>query len=457
MGVDNEGFAAPGSFPPTNPVPPPPAVNPASPGWSADQPYGAPPPPPGPFDAPGASGAPGTPAASSTSGTSSAPSGPFHPMPPLPGYGGALPISDSAGSASEPKKRRAGVPVILCVLIALVAGAVGGVAGVLIAPGGQTETVTLPPPTPADKGEPVTGSVTAVADAVLPSVVSIDAGMSSGSGFVVRTDGYLLTNHHVIANVQGELSVTFSDGRKESAEVIGSTGSYDLAVIKVDRDDLIPLELADSDAVEVGDQVVAIGAPLGLEGTVTTGIVSALNRPVAAGDEIDTAFINAIQTDTAINPGNSGGPLVNMAGQVVGIASAIAQVPGSSGSIGLGFAIPANQVRRTADQIIDTGTATYPIVGVLLDNLYNGENVQVLDDPSADVEAVTSGGPADLAGIKPGDVILAIDARPVTHPNELIVAIRAKAPGDEVTLTIRPADGSGEKELELILDETESE
>lgn len=458
MGVDNEGFAAPGSFPPTNPVPPPPAVNPASPGWSADQPYGAPPPPPGPFDAPGAPGAPGTPSASSTPGTSSAPGGPFHPMPSLSGYGGLPPTgSPSAGSASEPKKRRAGVPVILCVLIALVAGAVGGVAGALIAPGGQTETVTLPPPTPADKGEPVTGSVTAVADAVLPSVVSIDAGMSSGSGFVVRTDGYLLTNHHVIANVQGELSVTFSDGRKESAEVIGSTGSYDLAVIKVDRDDLIPLELADSDAVEVGDQVVAIGAPLGLEGTVTTGIVSALNRPVAAGDEIDTAFINAIQTDTAINPGNSGGPLVNMAGQVVGIASAIAQVPGSSGSIGLGFAIPANQVRRTADQIIDTGTATYPIVGVLLDNLYNGEGVQVLDDPSADVEAVTSGGPADLAGIKPGDVILAIDARPVTHPNELIVAIRAKAPGDEVTLTIRPADGSGEKELELILDETESE
>src|SRR5690625_3114551 len=283
MGVDNEGFAAPGSFPPTNPVPPPPAVNPASPGWSADQPYGAPPPPPGPFDAPGA---PGAPTASSTPGTSSAPGGPFHPRPRLAGDGGLPPTgSPPSGSASEPKKRRAGVPVILCVLIALVAGAVGGVAGALIAPGGQTETVTLPPPTPADKGEPVTGSVTAVADAVLPSVVSINAGMSSGSGFVVRTDGYLLTNHHVIANVQGELSVTFSDGRKESAEVIGSTGSYDLAVIKVDRDDLIPLELADSDAVEVGDQVVAIGAPLGLEGTVTTGIVSALNRPVARSEE----------------------------------------------------------------------------------------------------------------------------------------------------------------------------
>src|SRR5690625_4314893 len=286
MGVDNEGFAAPGWCPRSSPVPPPSAVNPASPGWSADQPYGAPPPPPGPFDAPGAPGAPGAPTASSTAGTSSAPGGPFHPMPPLPGYGGLPPTgSPPAGSASEPKKRRAGVPVILCVLIALVAGAVGGVAGALIAPGGQTETVTLPPPTPADKGEPVTGSVTAVADAVLPSVVSINAGMSSGSGVVVRTDGYLLTNHHVSANAQAELSVTFSDGRKESAEVIGSTGSYDLAVIKVDRDDLIPLELADSDAVEVGDQVVAIGAPLGLEGTVTTGIVSALNRPVARSEE----------------------------------------------------------------------------------------------------------------------------------------------------------------------------
>jgi len=436
MGVENEGFAAPGSFPPTRPVTgPEPAAAPApSPSSATPAFQAAPPPPRYPYPQPGPY--------SAVYGSSS----PHHQG------GGAPPLAR--------QQRRRGVPLVLVVIIALVAGLIGGVAGAWLGPSPERETVTLPPaqPTEPDTGPaPAAGSVAAVADAVLPSVVSIDAGRASGSGFVVRTDGYLLTNHHVIANVEGQLTVTFADGRRQDAEIVGSTVSYDLAVLKVERDDLIPLELADSEAVEVGEQVVAIGAPLGLEGTVTTGIVSALNRPVAAGDEIDTAFINAIQTDTAINPGNSGGPLVNMQGQVVGIASAIAQVPGSSGSIGLGFAIPSNQVRRTADQLIETGKATYPIVGVLLDNFYNGEGVQVLAEPEAGVEAVTNGGPADQAGIEPGDVILAIDGRPVTHPNELIVAIRAKAPGDEVELRIRPADGSQEKNLVLTLDETESE
>lgn len=347
--------------------------------------------------------------------------------------------------------------VALCVALALIVGALGGVVGARLLGPVVSQPATIPAPQVSDEADPVDGSVAAVAQAVLPSVVSIDAGSSSGSGFVVRSDGYILTNHHVVAGADSEVGITFSDGRKDPAEVIGSTASYDIAVLRVDRDDLVPLELADSERVHVGDQVVAIGAPLGLEGTVTTGIVSALNRPVAAGDQIDTAFINAIQTDTAINPGNSGGPLVNMRGQVVGVASAIAQVPGSSGSIGLGFAIPANQARRTADQLIDTGKATYPIVGVLLDNLYTGEGVQVLKDPEEGVEAVTSGGPADHAGIKAGDVILEIDGRPVTHPNELIVAIRAKSPGDEVVLRVRPNDGGSEKELSLVLDETESE
>lgn len=415
MGVDNDGFAAPGSFPPQQPTqsaPAPPPPSPVSPASHPYAPYGVPVSPP-PFNAPA-------------------------PIRRKPGLGG-------------------GALITICIVLALIAGVIGGYAGARLTPQAGPPPAAIPAPVPEKGDPPPTSSVTAVADAVLPSVVSIEAGSSSGSGFVVRSDGYLLTNQHVVAGAGKKLSVTFADGRKEPAEVIGSTTSYDVAVLKVDRTDLVPLELADSEKVQVGDQVIAIGAPLGLDGTVTTGIVSAMNRPVAAGDQYDTAFINAIQTDTAINPGNSGGPLVNMRGQVVGIASAIAQVPGSSGSIGLGFAIPANQVRRTADQLIATGKATYPIVGVLLDNLYTGEGVQVLDDPRGQVEAVTVDGPAYLAGIKPGDVILAIDDRPVTHPNELIVAIRAKAPGDEVRLTIRPKDGSDEKEVELILDETESE
>ena len=194
--------------------------------------------------------------------------------------------------------------------------------------------------------------------------------------------------------------------------------------------------------VVVGDPVVAIGAPLGLAGTVTTGIVSALNRPVTAGDASSTAFINAIQTDAAINPGNSGGPLVNAAGEVIGINSAIAQPPGSTatvgGSIGLGFAIPSNQVRRTADQLIETGHATFPIIGVLLDQGYTGEGVQVSStDQNGQPPGQRPDGPADRAGIHPGDIILAINGRPVTQPDELIVTIRALTPGDTVLLRVR--------------------
>jgi putative serine protease PepD len=288
-------------------------------------------------------------------------------------------------------------------------------------------------------------------------------GSATGSGFVLRGDGYLVTNNQVIAQADGAASstitVTFGDGSEQDASIVGRTADYDLAVLKVDADGLTPLLLGDSDAVVVGDPVVAIGAPLGLAGTVTTGIVSALNRPVSAGeasDSDDQAFINAIQTDAAINPGNSGGPLVNSAGEVIGINSAIAQPPGSlstvGGSIGLGFAIPSNQVRRTADQLIETGTATYPIIGVLLDQRYTGEGVQVSTDTEDARVPVVVDGPADRAGIHPGDVILAIDGRPVTDPDELIVAIRARTPGDTIVLRVR--SGSSERDVRVELDES---
>jgi putative serine protease PepD len=317
---------------------------------------------------------------------------------------------------------------------------------------------------PDEETRPAAG-VAGIADAVLPSVVSIEVssaqGQATGSGFVLRQDGYLLTNNHVIAGgvePGSEIRVLFSDGSEEPATVVGRTSEYDIAVLKVERTGLDPLLLADSDRVVVGDSVVAIGAPLGLEGTVTTGIVSALNRPVEAGGSGETAFINAIQTDAAINPGNSGGPLVNAEGEVVGINSAIAQPPGgqgASGSIGLGFAIPSNQARRTAEELIETGAATYPIIGVLLDERYTGEGVQVATEPSGTTPPVSEGGPAANAGIRPGDVIVAIDGRPVTEPDELIVSIRAKAPGDATVLTVR--SGDDERDVRVVLDQATSD
>jgi putative serine protease PepD len=300
---------------------------------------------------------------------------------------------------------------------------------------------------------------------VLPSVVSIETrtgiGQGTGSGFVLRADGYILTNNHVIADAvdDGEITVVFSDGSEEQADVVGRTTSYDLAVLRVGRRDLSPLELGDSTAVVVGDPVIAVGAPLGLESTVTTGIVSALNRPVSAGEGQQSAFINAIQTDAAINPGNSGGPLVDAEGRVIGINSAIARAPGSlgpsGGNIGLGFAIPSEQAGRTAQQLIEEGRATYPVVGVLLDRTYQGEGVRVFATDQDGQPAVTPGGPADKAGIKPGDVIVGFEGRPVTEPDQLIVAIRAQRPGDTVELTVR--SGSDERQVDVVLDEAEED
>lgn len=371
----------------------------------------------------------------------------------------------------RPRRALSAAWAVPLVLLALLAGIVGGALGARLTQDDHLADAGLPAAVPgatpgatADPAAegPGSASVSSIAATVLPSVVSIeatdDAGVATGSGFVLRQDGYLLTNSHVVAGADGAdgtLVVTFSDGRELPATIVGRTAEYDLAVIKVDAEGLVPLALGDSSKVRVGDPVVAIGAPLGLAGTVTTGIVSALNRPVSAGDETDTAFINAIQTDAAINPGNSGGPLVDAHGKVVGINSAIAQPPGQSvagGSIGLGFAIPAEQARRTATQLIETGRATYPIIGVLLDSQYSGEGVQVSRTDQDGQAAVTAGGPADRAGIRPGDVIVAIDGRPMTDPDELIVAIRAHRPGDVVELTLR-VDGD-ERVVRVELDES---
>jgi putative serine protease PepD len=385
------------------------------------------------------------------------------PNEPLAGYAAPYPMPQPPSPGRE-RRRGVGVgAVVLLMLIALLLGVVIGLGTAQVLDDDTADTSGLP--TTSGSGTVVSrapDSVAGIAAGVLPGVVYIEVrsggSRASGSGFVIREDGYLLTNNHVVApGAGGRIDVVFSDGSRESAEIVGRTADYDLAVLRVDRDGLTPLVLGDSDAVAVGDPVVAVGAPLGLEGTVTSGIISALNRPVSAGDGSSTTFLNAIQTDAAINPGNSGGPLVNLAGEVIGINTAIAQTAGSAetGNIGLGFAIPSSQARRTADELIETGRATYPVIGVLLDSTYVGEGVRVAAQSQGGQEPITPGGPADAAGIRAGDVILRIDELPVTTPDELIVAIRARAPGESISLTVR-RDGA-EREVSVTLGEAVSE
>jgi putative serine protease PepD len=340
-------------------------------------------------------------------------------------------------------------------LVALLAGTAGGLVGVWFAQPdtASTNTLTVIGSDPA-MAERADSSTAGVAGAVLPSVVSISAADGAGSGFVISDDGYVLTNNHVVAagtDVEGgPIRVQLFDGREFEAQVIGRSPSYDLAVLRVDAEDLQPVVLGESSSVQVGDPVIAIGSPLGLDSTVTSGIISALDRPVTAGGQSDQSYINALQTDAAINPGNSGGPLVDSAGRVVGVNSAIATLGlgADVGSIGLGFAIPIDQARRTAEQLISNGEAVYPIIGVLLDNGHNGPGAQVAQD-NGDQPGVTPDGPADSAGIRSGDIITAVDGEVVRTPGALIVMLRAREPGQTVTLTVE-RDGST-REVEVTL------
>jgi putative serine protease PepD len=303
------------------------------------------------------------------------------------------------------------------------------------------------------------GSVANIAAKAIPSVVTIRVeaagGDGTGSGWVLDDKGHIVTNNHVVSSAAngGKITVVLTNGKQAAAKIVGRDVSYDLAVLKVERTDLTPLPLGDSNDVVVGDPVIAVGAPLGLESTVTTGIVSALNRPVTPGDADDQSFINAIQTDAAINPGNSGGPLLDMQGRVIGINSAIARVAGTaiggqSGNIGVGFAIPSAQVKITVDQLIRTGKAEHPIIGVLLDREYQGEGIRIATD-TGETPAVTPNGPAAKAGLKAGDVITAFEGRPMVDPDALVVAIRSKAVGSTVTLTVM-RDGK-ERDVKMVL------
>ncbi|NTV40469.1 MAG: PDZ domain-containing protein [Demequinaceae bacterium] len=338
--------------------------------------------------------------------------------------------------------------------MALVVGTAGGVGGAAAwqqwgpSDSPSSQAATLPVSSTTGTVAPATGSVAAVAQSVLPSVVQIEttteSGAATGSGVIIRADGYILTNNHVVEGSNGTVQVLFSDGHVEDAKVVGTASAYDLAVVHVDRTDLKPLVLGDSDAMVVGDPVIAVGSPLGLDSTVTTGIVSALDRPVTTGESSTTAaYIAAIQTDAAINPGNSGGPLLNMKGEVIGINSAIAALPGATqatgaGSVGLGFSIPSNQARRVAEQLIADGKATVPAIGAQLDSTYTGRGVRVADSSQLPDNApgVVGGSPAAEAGIVEGDIIVAIDGSAVADASSAIVRIRSHAPGDTVTFTL---------------------
>ena len=324
------------------------------------------------------------------------------------------------------------------VLIAVLAGSIGGVLGVNAGGGDLFNRVQLVSSTSTIQRAP--DSVAGIAQRVLPSVVSISTrsigGSGTGSGFVIDSSGYILTNNHVISNAAqtgGSIQVSLSDGTFYSAKVIGRDASYDLAVLKINASGLKALQFGDSDAVAVGDLVIAIGSPLGLSGTVTTGIISAKNRAVTAGEsDSESSFINALQTDAAINPGNSGGPLVDATGAVIGVNSAIASLGTTSqlGSIGLGFAIPINQARKTADQLIKNGVATYPVIGVSLNMNYTENGAQV----ATNGRGILPESPAEKAGLRGGDVIIEIDGKEIYSPEELIVSVRAKNVGDRVTL-----------------------
>ena len=379
-----------------------------------------------------------------------------YPMPP--GYG--YPPRYAAESKASVPGWLWPLVAATALVIGLVGGTLGGVAvstsmndndpGLLAAPDGGTAAAPL---------EPDNGSVAAVADALLPSTVQIRAkgrdggvlggsGTATGSGFVLDDKGHIITNNHVVSGStgEGEIQVIDHRGRAFAAEIVGTSATYDIAVLKAEgAERLQSASLGSSQSMNVGETVVAIGSPLGLSSTVTSGIVSALDRPVTTGNQDESSYINAVQTDAAINPGNSGGPLVNLRGAVVGVNSAIATMgsfASEGGNIGVGFAIPMEQVRVTADQILRTGEAKYPVIGASVNTGRERRGAEIVEVPA--------GSPADDAGLAKGDVVVAVGEKPVSDGIELIVAIRSHRPGETIALRVR-RDGD-ERTVQITLD-----
>ncbi len=320
--------------------------------------------------------------------------------------------------------------------IGISAGIIGGFLGANATGGSIFRQTNLVSSTSTIERAP--NSVAGIAQRVLPSVVSISTrtskGGGTGSGFVIDSKGYILTNNHVISDVAefgGKITVSLDNGISYTGVIVGREASYDLAVLKIGVSNLPALQFGDSDKVQVGDAVIAIGSPLGLSGTVTLGIISAKDRAVTAGDESsESSFINALQTDAAINPGNSGGPLVDATGAVIGVNTAIASLGSTSqrGSIGLGFAIPINQARITAEQLIKFGKATYPVMGISVDVRYSGKGALIASVTSPQVPV----SPAATAGLRAGDVITEIAGKSIASAEELIVAIRSHSVGAKI-------------------------
>jgi putative serine protease PepD len=400
---------------------------------------------------------------------------------PIPGGTGPGPVPGMLPPMPPPpgpvrqRRPRAGMLAIGAVVIAMVSAGIGGAAATVVELGthstgghGGGLVSGAAPSVPAANMPP--GSVEQVASKVVPSVVMLetDLGRQSeeGSGIILSADGLILTNNHVVAAAAGpekgpggggaapKTTVTFSDGRTAPFTVVGADPTSDIAVIRVQGvSGLTPISMGSSSDLHVGQPVVAIGSPLGLSGTVTTGIVSALNRPVSTTGESgnQNTVLDAIQTDAAINPGNSGGALVNMSGQLVGVNSAIATLgadspDAQSGSIGLGFAIPVDQAKRIADELISTGKASHASLGV-----------QVTNDkgtPGAKIVDVVAGGAAANAGVPKDVVVTKVDDRPINSADALVAAVRSRAPGDKISLTYQDPSG-GSRTVQVTLGKAE--
>ena len=364
---------------------------------------------------------------------------------------GATNASSWPYAAPAPKKARGGKRLIaIGAATAVFGGLVGG--GTVAVLDHGNDTVAASGITIQGSSAPAatnqTASVESAAATAMKSVVTLSVRGSqeagTGSGIVLRADGYILTNEHVtaVADGGGSITVAFSDGRTATATLVGADKATDLAVVKVNLTGLTAATFADSDALKVGQTVVAVGSPLGLNGTVTEGIVSALHRPTSGASD-NSAVIDAIQTDAAINPGNSGGALVDLAGRVVGINQSIATAgsnsggfgqQGESGNIGIGFAIPSDTAARISQQLISTGKATHALLGVQTQTATSDDQVTAI---GATIASVTPGEAAAAAGIKAGDVVTKVDDRVIGQSEDLAATVRSYAPGTKVTLTVK--------------------
>jgi len=378
-----------------------------------------------------------------------APSSVLLPSPPPPA---GVPPLDMPPNPDTPR-RGFGMIMTICLVTALLAGGVGGTLGFVFAvrggyaDAGRTQLGASGQQVPeSTQRDPQ--SLAGVAERVAPSVVTVRVAGAIGSGFVVSTDGYVITNDHVVEGADETLAVSFHDGSTATAKLVGRDPESDVAVIKVAKSGLTPVALGNSDEIAVGDPVLAFGSPLALVNTVTQGIVSALDRTIQAGEQGGTTrYYAAIQTDAAVNQGNSGGPLVNGAGQVIGVNSVIRSVGGSdteAGNIGLAFAIPINQAKRVAQDIIDTGKARRTVIGA---EVRTGETAG-----GARLRSVQPGGPAAAAGLRSGDVITKLGGHPLEEGTDLIALVRKYAPGAVVAIEYKRGSSTASVSVTLAAD-----